>query len=535
MIDPKPSPTSLATLLWRAAFASGVALTALLVILLWPAARAVGEALARYGDLVAGVLLAFGVLLLLAVVRIAFALGRRLEAQADQAALAHMPNGHPIHLRDLRQTGLAMMPHGLDRHYDVALAEAQRQFPHLTSFHQVVRIDGAAPALPAAEPAPTLIEPPPGLEEAIRRGLSTPDRWYVGLSEAGQPQQIVLKHTGFIATSGVQGTGKTNLAALIAAQCAAHGGYLFVVDPHNGDDESLSTRLAPCSGAVERFAVTPAEIGGLISKVDKIYQARTRDPRQVDAPVLLIIDEFMDLMVRGQLDPASIQALLALSGTGRKKRIHVLLISQNWSQRLLGQYGVAMRQCVTHALVCRSSQETAQFLLPPGSASGAMTLRPGQALLFGPGGEPALTTAPLLLDTDLHIAARGRPPRPYRPWPALPIAPTPAPVQSSAVPIPPTIPIPIAPPRPAPPTERLEEPTVRQQILYLLAACPWQTSGEIACAIGADLHLIQTELYNLHQKQEVERRPVRRKIAGKFEYAVTQSTQSAQSVITPSA
>jgi hypothetical protein len=531
------TPTRPFSLRWP--FVGGALISAgLLLLLLWPVARSVVEALAGYGDLIAHGILAFAAVLLLSVARIALAYGRRLEAQADQAALAHLQDGlPPIHVRDvhdLLERGL--VEQSLKRYHRTALAEAQRPFPQLGNYHPVIHIQSASEAQMAEELPPAIIEPPPGLEEAIRRGLATPERWYVGTDDAGTPQQIVLKHAGFLAISGVQGTGKTNLAALLASQCAAHGGTLFVADPHLGDDESLASRIAPFSGAVERFAVTAEEVNALISKVDKIYQARTRDPQQIDGPVLLIVDEFMDLILRGHLTDDSIAALLALSGVGRKKQVFVALISQNWSQRLLGPQGVAIRQNVTHALVCRSSQETARFLLPPSYAQQAMLLAPGQLLFFG-GNEPTLTSSPLLSDSDLRLAARGRPPRPYVPWSLAP-----APQLSAACP--PTTPIlaaplrptaPVMPPRPAPPTERLPPPTVQEQIVFLLLGHPWQTSAEIADALEVDRDVVRTELYNLYRKQAIIRRAAQRKVAEKYEYACHSITQSLNRTLTPTA
>jgi hypothetical protein len=517
-------------LMRRAALIASLAL-ALLLVFLWPVARSVGEALADYGDLIAHGLLAFGAVLLLALARIALAYGRRLEVEADQAGLTQLPNGQPIHIADVRELPQPFVERGITLYYQAEQARAERsQFSNLHSIHQVLRIDQPAPVPPAlVEPPPAVIEPPPGLEEAIRRDLTSPERWFVGVDDAGQPQQIVLRHAGFLAISGVQGTGKTNLAALIAGQCAAYGGAPFVADPHLGDEESLAARIAPFSGAVERFATTPEEINMLIAKVDKIYQARTRDVRQINGPVLLIIDEFMDLMLRGHLADASIAALLALSGVGRKKHIFVTLISQNWSQRLLGPQGVAIRQNVTHALVCRSSQETARFLLPPSFAQQAMLLSPGQLLYFG-GNEPTVTTAPLLSDADLRLAARGRPPRPYTPWSLVS---TP---QLSDTASAPTSPIPSAPPRPAPPTERLPLPTVPEQIIDLLRAqSSWMTSTEIAAALGVDVQVVRTELTPLYRRAVIQRRATSRSTTERYEYASQPINQSTSQRLIPSA
>jgi len=211
-------------------------------------------------------------------VRVAFAWGRKVAHQADVAGVVTMQNDQPIHVLDLRQISPALLAQALDMHGRARLAEAQRPYPALTNLHQAIRIEGvehmpAAPQLIAASPIASL-------QEAIARGLSSAEQWYVG-DASGQPQTVVLKHTGFIALSGVQGTGKTNTIAHLAAQAAYHGGDLLVSDIHHGDDESLSTRIAPFSGAVARWATTAEETNDLILLADKIYQRRCTDSSQI--------------------------------------------------------------------------------------------------------------------------------------------------------------------------------------------------------------------------------------------------------------
>lgn len=508
-----PSPRRRRTLI------AGLALLVLALPVAWHVGQVVANALAPYGGVLVMILVVFVVLFGLALLRIAFAFGRRLEAQARQAEIVSLPNGMPVHLLDVAPLAARLAPHTLDRHYDVELERAGRAslYPSLTSLHQTMH--GAPPVL--AAPAAALVLPGPSggtlpdLAEAIADGASSPDHWLAGYGADDQPQQIVLKHACFIAIAGVQGTGKTNTAAYLAAQAAYHGGDLLVSDIHYGDDESLATRIAPFSGAVARWATTAEETNDLILLADKIYQRRCADSGQATTTVLLIIDEFMELMIRGLISDAAMTALLVFSGGGRKKHMQVALIAQNWSERLLGRYGVAVRQNVTHALVHRSSQETADFLLPGSSyARQAATAAPGQIVFFG-GGEPLLVAVPWLSDADLRYAARGRPTRQYQPR-ATQAARAPAP------PIPPTTRV--TPPRQAPPTERLPEPTVQQQIVLLLAGRrDWLTSGEITAALGVDPKVVQTELKELFDQRAIVRREVQRKVREKFEYAVNQS------------
>lgn len=508
-----PSP------LWRVALAIGLLVTAGLLLALWPALSALSgafvTAIEEHRFLVGLALLSVLAALLAGVVRFVWAWAWRMDASARQARVVRMQNDLPISVDDVRQAFAQLAQTSLAQHYAMKLAEAERQYPNLSSFHQVLKIDSAAPAqiADATTPAQLLPDPLAGLGDAITRGWSTSDRWLVGVA-AGAPQQIVLKHTGFIAISGVQGTGKTNAAALLAAQCAVHDGTLFIADPHYGDDESLSSRIRPFSGAVARFAATPEEINAMIAKVDSIFNYR-RDHPGVYPPVLLIIDEFMRLMIRKELSPTAIESLLALSGEGRKKRIFCVPIAQNWNLRVLGGLGVSVRQAVTHALVFKSSKETAELLLPSYVTQQAIALKPGKAIYFG-ADEPAVTDVPWLSAEDMQLAARGRIPTGYTPGGrAITAGLTPPPM-----PIPPTERVQRP---PAPPTEPLTI-TVQEQITGLLIARPWLTSSEIAHALLVDVDVIRTELNDLLKRRMLTRRQPTRPTNDRYEWAINQST-----------
>lgn len=480
----------------------------ILLIFIWPIGRALGQvvagAITAHPRLTVALIFAFVAMLLVATVRVAFAWGRKIEHQADVAGVVKMQNDQPIHVLDLRQISPALLAQALDMHGRARLAEAQRPYPALTNLHQAIRIEGAE-QLPAAA---QLVAAPPiaSLQEAIARGLSSAEQWYVG-DASGQPQAIVLKHTGFIALSGVQGTGKTNTIAHLAAQAAYHGGDLLVSDIHYGDDESLSARIAPISGAVARWAATAEETNDLIVLADKIYQRRCSASSQITTTVFLIIDEFMELMIRGLISEAAMTALLALSGGGRKKKMPVALVSQNWSIKLMGPHGVVVRQNTTQALVHRSSRETAEFFLPGSYTQLAAMAQPGQLVYFA-GGEPQLTTVPEVQSADLALASRGRPPRPYA-----------ARANSRSQAVAPTVPASSLPPRAAPRTTSLPPLTVREQIRELLARRgAWLTSSEIAEVLGVDVKVVRTELTPMVNSQEIQRRQSSRRGGERYEY-----------------
>lgn len=475
--------------------------------------RALVAALAPYAIVIGVVLLLLLLAAALAGLHILFAAGRHATARARQAELAVMQNGQPIHLNDVSALAGPLLARSLARYYDVEEKRASVS-PTLTHYHQEVH-----PALPAApsvitlapEPPPQL-PPPPDLARAMQAGWSGPDRWLIGMDEAGNAQTAALKHTGMVAVSGVPGTGKTSAAAWLAAQTAAHGGVLFVADPHYGDAESLSARIEPFSGAVERFATTPEQINALILQVAKIYDRRCNHPAEQTRPILLLIDEFMQLMLRKQITDEAERALATLAGGGRKKDMFGALISQNWSAAAMGQKVTILRQIVTGSLVHQSDEETAKFLLPRSYATAAATLAPGEALWFG-SGTPIAVRVPYLSPADATLAARPHPPRAHR------LAGAQA-GQAPAQPLQPTERV-ITPP--APPTAALPPLTNQEQILLLLESQPHLTSSVIAQRLGLDLQLTRVEISNLYRQRALARRDAPRGSDDRYEYSLSKS------------
>jgi hypothetical protein len=137
-------------------------ITAALLLLLWPVATALRDALAAFiqahGDLIASALLIIALLLSLGLIRIVFAVGRRLDAQADVAAIVRPHNEHPVHVADVRQGQFHLIERSLAWHYQVEQLRAERsRYPNLASTHQMVRMEGTSAR--SAEAVPALAGP----------------------------------------------------------------------------------------------------------------------------------------------------------------------------------------------------------------------------------------------------------------------------------------------------------------------------------------------------------------------------------------
>jgi hypothetical protein len=527
MMPEPPSPAHRA-LLPRVVLIATAVLAALLLLLLWPVAILLRDALAALiqaqGDLIASALLIITLLLALGLVRIVFAFGRRLDAQADVAAIVRLENEHPVHVADVRHGHLHLVERSLEWHYQAEQVRAERsQFPQLSSLHAAIRIEGTAAR--GAEAPPSLPEPfrasphRPLLAQLRERGdvCRSGTSLLVGYDPSGQPLSIELSECGFIGVGGQPRVGKTTLVTLLLAQAALLHWHIALGDPHVHKEDGLLQRCAPISGHCFRQATTPDEIAAMIRLVDKIGRRRVQGDAD-RTPVLLVLDEFTNLVIRKLLPDDVLAALPAMAMEYAGVGVHGIIIGHDWNARLLGgDLGAALRRAITHRLICRSDAQNAVFLLPNAAlARQAASLAKGQALYSG-SEAPALVSIPRLGTEDLIYAAQGVAPRPY-----VSRLPTPAPASAPAMPsVPVALPASSVPPRmPVPPTEPLPPPTVPEQIVDLLITRQeWLTSSEIAQALAIDLKVIQTELTPLSRQRAIRRRPVQRNVPEKYEYA----------------
>lgn len=421
----------------------------------------------------------------------------------------------------------------LEDHYTAKQLAAQHQVhPQLQTLHTTVTprgspmldrdalaglLGGPLDVSPGAElqlPAPA----PRGLADMVAQGLASPEQLYLGQGEDGQPQTIARARAGFICIAGIQGSGKSNTATLLASQTAAQDGIVYVIDPDAGDRESLATRLELVSGKLT-IARSDAEIEALIASTAKLFGYRDRTPTRLHPPFLLLIDEFMRLALEQRLSEDAQRTLLVLSGDGRKKNMVVVPMAQVWKRGLVGTLGKAISDNGTHAIVHRSKPGAAELLLPGAYyARQAATLADGEAMLFGGGGEPVKTVVPELSQADLRYAAGGKPPAPYAPWPDAALRPAPlAPTER------------VAPARPVSiPTAPMSPPTIEEQIVELLRGRrDWLISAEIADALGVQKSTTLARLTELSGRGVIRQRPNTRGGRESYEYAAAPIAQTA--------
>jgi hypothetical protein len=198
---------------------------------------------------------------------------------------------------------------------------------------------------------------------------------------------------------GMTGSGKSWAVAFLAGQSAAAGARIILIDPHAGDGESLSNRLAGLSASyVCDVASTPTDIESALKlAADKLEKRRTG--RGGTWPLLLICDEWTSLL-RGRTEDLLTATALDIAETGRKYGVFTLLAAQAWQVAAAG----AVRDRLASHYVLRTRGDQFRYqtgLRTTAAPADTLTLQAGQAYLLSVRGELQKITIPLLTPPDI--------------------------------------------------------------------------------------------------------------------------------------
>lgn len=360
IVPPQPPGARPFGPVWRIVLAVAVIATIALLIALWPALSAIGRALAAWSTTIAAILIGAGVLLLLAVVRMAFAYGWKMDANARQARVVRLQNNLPI---DVDQTRQAFEKHAgwsLHDYYAATLAEAQRPTPNLTSQHVHIQTEHAPAQIGA--PHDTITMQPfsvPTFAQLLDSGQIGPDRPLILGYDAstGAPITGAWKDLYSCGVGALQGAGKTWLLAFLLGQSAAAGGRLIICDLHAGDEESLANRIGALAPAFMcDIASTPKEIESAFAFADdKLEKRKANNARW---PIVLVADEWTSLLrtSAGTKLPSHIQNI---AEQGRKFNVNGILAAQAWTKAASSD----VRNQLTSHYVMRQRQEEARYQL----------------------------------------------------------------------------------------------------------------------------------------------------------------------------
>lgn len=225
----------------------------------------------------------------------------------------------------------------------------------------------------------------------------------------GTPIYLELATWGALALGGKSRTGKTSRVTYYLAQAALNGWRLVVCDKHGGGGKADA--LLAKVGVLESSFLLPAAVGqaDINRRIQQVYTIGKRRIDNSDSsryPILLIVDEFTNLILNGWLEDKTLDQLMSIANEHAGVNVHALIIGHDWSASCLGkERGAAFRRITTHRIAHRLDAQGAQFLLPSGMGKTAEGLTVGQAIFVDESGEPILVDCPLLHDEDLRYAA----------------------------------------------------------------------------------------------------------------------------------
>jgi hypothetical protein len=397
--------------LWPLAIVSVAAVLLVLLVLVWPSARAVGgvfqEMLGAYREHIKLALFLAFLAALAGAVGFLWRLSGVAGALGQRARVVRLQNDAPVDAELLRRPEWGRVAEGtLLEHYLTQRTWADKSglrnlttaAPHISYRNDVQALEGTPPILPPAS-IPSFGE----LVAAGRIGQGVP--LVLGVdAQTGELVSGTFKSLYSVGVGGLQGSGKTWTAASILAQSATHGARLVVCDPHASDAESLALRVA---GLAPAFLCDVAEddrqILDALKLADAELQARKGGAPQ-RWPLIVAVDEWTALR-RGklaQLLPAMVEDF---STEGRKFNCHVALLGQRWDKASVGDF----RNTLASAFVHRLRPDEARMLtgLPAGVLpNDTMGLAPGESYLVDTRGQLRRVVTPHLTVDNLADIGR---------------------------------------------------------------------------------------------------------------------------------
>jgi hypothetical protein len=376
---------------------------------------------------------------------------------------------------------------------------APAELPAPPTEQQVIAAEEAPPALPAGPPSTAI------LPQLQAKGLITSGSLFVGLSEEGSAR-IDMQTCGFVAVGGRSRSGKSTTTKLLVSQAVLMGWHVAICDPFPQKPDGLLSLCRPLSGHLIKQAGNAEEIAKTILLIDKIGQRRMAGLDLNDRPVLLVIEEFSNVVIRQMLPQDILNLLPAMAMAYAAVGVHGIIIGHDWSRNMLGdEYGATLRRACTHRIVHKMAVDAAELIVPStAQARQVAELRPGRVLFWGDD-SPELISVPKIDEPDLVFAAGGKAPKPYphRQGAQRAAAAPPAEEAPGTQVVEPT-PTPL---RAAPPTTQLPQPTLDEQILEFLGTRGgWHTANTIAIALGGNPGSFKTKMSKLARAGQVRSR-----------------------------
>lgn len=150
----------------------------------------------------------------------------------------------------------------------------------------------------------------------------------IGLDDEDRIFQVKLENLPHLLVGGTTGSGKTVFLHSLIYQLLAKNVDLILVDPKGGltfDKYEEHSQVAIVKSSRDANEI----VGELVEEMERRYESKTLKKAH---PVILIIDEFADLLMQNKKLE---QFIIRLAQKGREARIHLILATQRPDAKVL--------------------------------------------------------------------------------------------------------------------------------------------------------------------------------------------------------
>lgn len=262
-------------------------------------------------------------------------------------------------------------------------------------------------ALPGGQDIPQEVRPTPTLAELLQRGELAPGRASILGYAQGEPIKRSLRDCKSLAVTGQQGSGKTlTIAYLVSVSVLCDHALAYVIDPHHGHAEGLSTYLQPLIETGRAQTVGSFETPQLIRQLDHLLDRRLAGIENSDPTIIFVIDELARLAKLDIFD-GLVAFLERCSEETRKANIVFIGASHKWTARHF-KNRADIRACMNSALIHNTKPSMADLLLEDAHDKKLVKeiTQPGQAILMTDFSQTQVIQIPYLTIQDVQQIAQ---------------------------------------------------------------------------------------------------------------------------------
>jgi hypothetical protein len=249
--------------------------------------------------------------------------------------------------------------------------------------------------------------PTPSLAELLQRGELAPGRTSILGYAQGEPIKRSLRDCKSLAVTGQQGSGKTlTMAYLVSIGVLCDHALAYVIDPHQGHPEAISTYLQSLIETGRVHAVNSFETPSLIRQLDHLLDRRLAGIENSDPTIIFVIDELARLAKLDIFD-GLVAFLERCSEETRKANIVFIGASHKWTARHF-KNRADIRACMNSALIHNTKPSMADLLLEDTQDKKLVKqiTQPGQAVLMTDFSQTQVIQIPYLTVQDVQQIAQ---------------------------------------------------------------------------------------------------------------------------------